>query len=347
MIDISTHPWMSGLFGDPEIAAIFDPQAELQRFLKIEAAWSRALGAFSDQKHAEKVARLIETAVIAPESLKDGFAVDGVPIPALVKLLKADIESASHPLVHAGLTSQDVMDTSLVLALSEVLNVVSERVVLLDQQLEALKLKFGAARLMAFTRMQPALETTVAVAVDRWRQPLPRLQSDLARAAQDIAVLQWGGPIGTRDHPNAETLGPAFAANLGLSDSGLSWHTDRSRITQVVNVLMGVTVATGKIGEDIALMAAIGAEQITMTGGSSSAMAHKNNPVLAETLISLANYAGSLQLSLTQAARHEGFRSGQAWTLEWLALSQLCIVTGAGMRQAQELLASVETLGRV
>jgi len=342
--DPSTHPWLSGLFGDPEICAVLSPEAELQRFLKVEAAWTRALGKLSTTQDAESVARSIESMKIEPLALREGLAKDGVPIPSLVKLLKASIKNEA--LVHQGLTSQDVMDTSLMLALVEILAVFRARLAQLDQRLADLQSRYGGASIMAFTRMQAALETTVVVVIDRWREPLARLQNDLKEAQSACAIIQWGGPIGTRDHPQADQLASVFARNLGLKDPGSAWHTDRFVITQLVHLFTGMAIATGKIGEDIALMAASGADQIVLSGGESSAMSHKNNPVKAEALISLSVHAASLQMSLTNAARHEGFRSGRAWMLEWLTLPQLCVTVGAAVIRADHLLDSVTSIGR-
>ena len=345
MIGVSSHPWMNGLFGDDEIAEVFAAEAELKRFLQIEAAWTQALGQVRNTPHTESVAKAIISATISPHDLKDGFANDGVVIPALVRLLKASMAPDASEWVHTGLTSQDVMDTSLVLALSEVLKILSGRLQMLDCQLEALENKAGAARTMAFTRMQPALETSAAETVSRWRQPLPRVMADLKKIAQTCTMIQWGGPIGVRDHPHEDQLGSAFAKQLGLQDPGQSWHTDRTLIIDHAQLMERITVLTGKIGEDIALMAAVGTQQVALTGGGSSAMPHKNNPVKAETLIALSDLAATLSSTLTRSARHESFRSGRAWTLEWLCLPDICMITGASLIQAKLLLASIKELG--
>ncbi|WP_227270706.1 lyase family protein [Roseobacter weihaiensis] len=345
MFDLATHPWMRGLFGDDHLAAIFAPEAEVKRMLKVEAAWTRALGDIGETPDAYSVADSIEAAQIDPQDLQDGFARDGVPVPALVKMLQAQLGPDAAEWVHKGLTSQDVMDTSLVLALQGVLRILLERLQNLDESLDDLQRRFGTARLVAFTRMQPALETRVAETIGRWRHPVPRLLTSVETARKQVAQIQWGGPIGMRDHPNAAQLGVAFARNLNLTDPGRSWHMDRSIIANVAHALVQITTAAGKIGEDIALMAAIGPSQITLSGGGSSAMAHKNNPVKAEALIALSDYAGTLQMSLTRAARHEGFRSGRAWTLEWIAMPQLCLATGASLVQTALLLESINGLG--
>ncbi|MEM8804281.1 MAG: lyase family protein, partial [Pseudomonadota bacterium] len=196
------------------------------------------------------------------------------------------------------------------------------------------------------TRMQPALETTAAEVIARWRQPIPALLKDLDECRDDISQVQWGGPIGTRDHPQPQDLGANFARQLGLTDPGHAWHTDRTRFINAGHLMTRTATAMGKIGEDIAMMAVIGADQITFAGGGSSAMPHKNNPVAAEIAIALSDHCAALYASLTRSARHEGFRSGRAWTLEWLILPQICVATGAAMLQINNMLKKTISIGR-
>lgn len=345
MIDFATHPWMRGLLGEGDIAAVFAPEAELRRMLEVEAAWTRALGVVNNAPEVAEIAARIETAQISPSDLQDGFALDGVPIPALVEILKAQSPPDSAQWIHKGLTSQDVMDTSLVLALQEVLSILKAHLDALDLEFETLQARFGSSPIMTYTRMQPALETSVSEIIERWQQPLSRLGTRLTQIKDEAAQIQWGGPIGVRDHPLATKLGSAFAEALGLTEPGASWHTDRGIIADIAHILVQITVRTGKIGEDIALMAAIGPAQITLAGGGSSAMAHKNNPVKAETLVALSDFAGTLQLGLTRSSRHEAQRSGRAWILEWMMLPQLCIVAGASLLQASQLSEAIQSMG--
>ncbi len=346
MIDFATHPWMRGLFGDADLIAIFAPDADLKRMLKVEAAWTRALGTTNAATDTNAIAARIETTQITPEDLHDGFARDGVPIPALVDILKSQNPHTSAPWIHTGLTSQDVMDTSLMLALQEALGVIQDRLETLGRKLETLQTKFGPNTIMAYTRMQPALETQVSAVIRCWQQPLARLAQQLKQTKTQVAQIQWGGPIGGRSHPNAASLGKAFAKGLDLTDPGTCWHTDRGMITEVAHRLVQITTLTGKIGEDIALMAALGPAQISLVGGNSSAMPHKNNPIKAETLVTLSDYAGTLQLGITRSARHEAQRSGRAWMLEWLTMPQLCIVAGASLVQACHLIETIERMGK-
>ncbi len=346
MIDVSTHPWMSGLFGDAEVPALFAPERTLARYLQIEAAWTRALGEVEGVAGAEALAARIEAAPIKPDDLKDGMATDGLPIPALVRHLKTHLEVDPDAPLHTGLTSQDVLDTSLMQTLVEVLELLVTRLSKLDHALDQIQQCFGDNPLPAVTRMQPALETTTSDVIGRWRQPFARLQTDIEASIEQSRILQWGGPIGRRDHPQATALGLTFARNLGLRDPGTAWHTDRTPIMDVAQILSRITAATGKVGDDFALYAVTGSGQhISFAGGGSSAMPHKNNPVKAETLTALADHAASLTMSVLRAGRHEGHRSGHAWTLEWLALPQLCLATDHSTHLALSLIDDIETLG--
>jgi len=94
----------------------------------------------------------------------------------------------------------------------------------------------------------------------------------------------------------------------------------------------------GKIGQDIALMAQNEVGEVRLaTAGGSSAMPHKSNPVLAETLVALARLNAGLLGTLGQALVHENERSGAAWTLEWLVLPRMAVATAAGLEKAAVL----------
>lgn len=342
MIGVGSHPWLGGFLGDPQLVAIFEPGAELERYLKVEAAWTRALGTVEGQD-TDTVASAIIDAPISAQDLAEGMAKDGVAIPALVELLRQHLgpESAAH--LHRGLTSQDVIDTSLVLALQQVLDVLAERVRTLDAVLDTAQRTFGGHKLPAYTRLQPALNTTGRAVIDRWRSPFQTIGGDISDVCKRVGVIQWGGPTGARDLAHADALGATLAKNLGLSDPGQPWHTDRGNLVEFAHLLTQICIATGKLGEDIALYAITG--HITCRGGGSSSMPHKNNPVTAEALIALSDYAATLSSAINRSARHEGFRSGQAWILEWLTLPQLCVVTGAGTRLALQLIDDIVELG--
>lgn len=340
----SSH-WAASLFSDQTMRARFSAEADLKRFLRIEAAWTRSLGVISNSQEAESVAQAIEDARVDVALLTTGFEADGVPIPALVKSLRHSLGTKAERWIHHGLTSQDVVDTALVLALGDALEDLAQRLGDLDKALERVHVQHGTSRVLSYTRMQPALDVPASEIIGRWRQPISKLLDDLETAKTALAIIQWGGPVGIREHEQAAALGAEFARQLGLSDPGQNWHTDRTPIMSALHVLGRISVVTGKIGEDLALMAAIGSHQVVLQGGGSSAMPHKVNPVKAEMLITLADRVAILQASGLRSARHESLRSGRAWMLEWPVLQEACGCTASSLTLASKLIADIQTLG--
>ena len=103
----------------------------------------------------------------------------------------------------------------------------------------------------------------------------------------------------------------------------------------------------GKLGQDIALMAQDGGEIVLSGGGASSAMAHKQNPVSAEALVTLARFNATALAGLHQSLVHEQERSGSAWTLEWMLLPQMAVAAGSATRLAGSVVRSIEDMGSV
>ena len=339
MTDVFDHPWLGGLFGDAEIASILSPEAELTRYLRIEAAWSTALG-FAE------VGAQIASLSIMPVALRDGTTRDGVPIPELVKQIKAALPDAPNGSIHAGLTSQDVVDTSLMMALQDISEVLIARAVQVTDVLEEMKTHLDGHSLMAVTRMQPALPIGATQLIDSWTRPVRVAAEALSQTAQGAKILQWGGPVGIRDVEDAKNKGARFATLLGLRDPGHAWHTDRAPIITFAQSLSALTTGLGKMGQDIALLALMGPDQIKIRGGGgSSAMPHKSNPIDAEMLVSLAHYNAGQISTLQMHGVHEMQRSGARWTLEWMVLPYMARTTGQSLSTATQLLKKIEAIG--
>ncbi|WP_237478431.1 3-carboxy-cis,cis-muconate cycloisomerase [Lichenibacterium dinghuense] len=332
---------LSALAGDPEIEAFFTDEADLAAMLRFEAALAEAQAA-AGMVPLEAAARIAGAlASFAPDwaALRAGVARDGVPVPELVRQLRAAIGEPHGKHLHRGATSQDAVDTSLMLRLGPALDVLDTRLDALDAALAALSTRDGAVPLMAQTRMQRALPFTAADKVETWRGPLPRHRARLAALRPRVLRLQLGGPVGTRAELGAyaEAVAARVAGRLGLADSP-AWHAQRDGVAELGAWLALVCGSLGKIGQDVALMVQneVGAARLA-GGGTSSAMAHKSNPVPAELLVSLARLAAGLSGTLTGALVHENERSGAAWTLEWLVLPQLVVAAGASLRTALSL----------
>jgi len=278
--------------------------------------------------------------------LRAGVAKDGVVVPELVRQIRAVVGEPHNAFVHFGATSQDVIDTSLVLRLRGAVDhiglLLSENIV----RLTNLEQEFGGRALMAMTRMQKAIPITAADRVAAWRAPLQRHQSRLAEQSGRLLVVQFGGAAGTLEKlgDRARAVRAALAVKLGLGDAP-QWHSQRDALADFAGWLSLVTGSLGKFGQDVALLAQAGADIKLSAGGGSSAMPHKQNPVKAEALVALARFNATQLAGMHQALLHEQERSGAAWTLEWLILPQMVVATAGALRLAAELAGRIESLG--
>lgn len=342
--------WLEAVAGDPATAERLSEARRLEDMLRVEAAFARALGAVGrvTPETAEAAARAVETAKIDPAQLARDAREDGMPVPSLSRQLRAGVPATLRDAVHKGLTSQDVMDTALVLALRDILDDFDVRLDRVDAALAQLDDRFGPAPLMARTRMQAALPVTVSDRVALWRKPLAGHRERLDDLRPRLLRLQLGGPVGTREsfHGQGDAIAQHMAQTLGLASSQDAWHTDRSALAELGNWLSMVAGSLGKFGHDVALMSQQGVDAARLKGGgASSAMAHKVNPVGAEILVTLARFTAVQLPGLHLALDHEQERSGMSWTLEWLIIPPMLIATGAALTRARTLVETIDRLG--
>ncbi|MDX8507899.1 3-carboxy-cis,cis-muconate cycloisomerase [Mesorhizobium captivum] len=342
------HPLLSSLLGDEEAARHFSVESDIAAMLDFERALVEAeaeCGVISREAEAAIVKALVS---FRPDTakLRAGVAKDGVVVPELVRQLTAAVGEPHGEFVHFGATSQDVIDTSLVLrqrqAVEHIGLLLSEDIV----RLANLEQEFGGRALMAMTRMQPAIPIRAGDRIASWRAPLEHHQQRLNEQSGRLFVVQFGGAAGTLEKlgDKAAVVRASLAAKLGLGDAP-QWQSQRAALAEFAGWLSLTTGSLGKFGQDIALMAQAGTDIRLSGGGGSSAMAHKQNPVKAEALVALARFNATQLAGMHQALVHEQERSGAAWTLEWLILPPMVVATAAALRLAAELAVQIESLG--
>jgi len=348
MTSVFDHPWLSGLFADPDLARLWSAEAQIKKMLAFEAAWTLALGTVGriDPAQAEEIAKNISNFQPDLEALAKGTSVDGVPIPALVRQLKAAFGPDG---VHSGATSQDVIDTAMILTIVETLDVLKERLAALSKALEDLNKQHGAAPLMGRTRMQAATEITVSDRIATWHLPLANHVERIDQLRPRIAHLQVGGASGNRADLGKDeaVILASLEVDLGLPAGKKAWHSMRDGIGEFASVLTLISGTLGKMGQDICLMAQQGIDEIQLSGGGgSSAMPHKQNPVLAELLVTLSRFNATQISGIQQAIIHEQERSGAAWALEWMILPQMVLATGKTLSAGKVLVGQIEKIGK-
>lgn len=342
------HPFLSGLFGDSEIVELFSARADIDAMIRFETALAQAqagAGVIEADAADAIVSRLSDFAADTT-SLRHGVAKDGVVVPELVRQMRAAVAGTAAEKLHFGATSQDVIDTSLMLRLKAAAEIIAARLGRLIDTLDDTAARDGSNPLTGYTRMQAAIAITVGDRVASWIDPLERHLVRIDTFLQHGFAVQFGGAAGTLEKlgDNAGTVRADLAKRLGLSDRP-QWHSQRDGIAELANLLSLVTGTLGKFGQDIALLAEVGAEIRMSGGGGSSAMPHKQNPVNAETLVTLARFNAVQISALHQSLVHEQERSGAGWMLEWLSLPQMVTATGSSVLIAERLAGQIDRLG--
>lgn len=345
------HPFLGGLIGDRETAQILSAEREIKALLMLEGLLARLEGEWGviPKEAACKIASLCISFSPDPDKLRKDTQKDGVVMPGLVRQLKGVLGPDTAPFVHFGATSQDMVDTCFVLRAVNILNLFDERLKAIEFTLKQMTSRWGSAYLTGKTRMQTALPMTVFDRIRNWFEPLDGIFDDLTYVKKDMAKISFAGAVGNLDKFKkniGSQIRTAMAMELNLSDPGGPWHVQRLSLGRLGALLSHITAHLGKIGADVGLMVLneVGTLQLSQ-GGMSSAMPHKNNPVDAEVLKSLAAYNGALLSSLNASLIHEQERSGAMWTLEWLTLPQMFVTAGSALNRAIHLLERIEELG--
>ncbi len=339
----ATPAIFGGLFSDPETALLFSDGETVRAMIEIEVALARvqAAAGMIPAEAAERIA--ITAAAFDPDlgELAAGTeATGGVTIP-LIAQLRAAVGGEAAGFVHWGATSQDIVDTGLVLRLRRTLDLLGGRLDGVAASLARIAKAHRRTLAVARTRSQQAVPTTFGLKVANWLVPLLRHRDRLAEMRPRLLAVQLGGAAGTLAAMGDDGIRimEALARELDLAVTATPWHTQRDAIAELAGWLTLVTATLGKLGQDIVLLSQSEVGEVREGGGGgSSTMPQKSNPVAAETLVALARFTAGLVGTVHQAALHELERGGAAWQLESMALPQMAVACGAALRHAGRLL---------
>lgn len=345
-------PIFQPLFGDPAVAACLTDEARLQRLLDVEVALAEsaaALGLIPTTAVAAiracAVADAFDRAAIAREAARDG----NLAIPLVRHLTKAvaarDAEAARY--VHWGATSQDIIDTGLVLQLDVAVPLIGARLKDAADAAANLARQHIDVVMPGRTWLQQATPITVGLKAAGWLDALMRARARLLAAWGEARCVQLGGASGTLASVGERgvALMEDVATRLNLRVPEAPWHTHRDRLAHVAATLGIAAGSCGKIARDIALLSQteIGeAREAPGAGrGGSSTMPHKQNPVSAATVIAAAVRAPGLVATMLQAMPQEHERGLGGWQAEWETLPELAMIVAGSARATHDMLASL------
>ena len=337
------------MFGTKEMREVFSDRGYLACCLEVEAALARAQASVG-MIPAEAARQITGKATIDSldlDKLRQECEVVGYPILGLVKQLAAACDGDAGGYVHWGATTQDIMDTAVVLQLRQALELVEADLRSCADLLRELALRHRDVPMAGRTHLQHALPVTFGFKAAIWRDPLVRHLQRLEQLRPRVLTGQFGGAAGTLASLGKDGLAvrAALMEELGLREPEITWHVSRDSLAEAVLFTGLVTGSLAKIGTDMMLMMATefgeAFEPYQHGRGASSTMPQKRNPISSELIVASAKVVRQHCALMLDASVHDFERATGPWHAEWVAIPQSFIATSGALAQTRLMLAGL------
>jgi 3-carboxy-cis,cis-muconate cycloisomerase len=341
------------LFGWEVTDKILSDRTRVQRMLDFERALAIAearLGLIPKQAGLSIANQCKVDSFDLPSIARDAANSGNLAIPLVKELTKivAKTDEPSSRYVHWGATSQDVIDTGLVLQLRDALDAIAKELQHLRDHLAKLAHDHRATVLPARTWLQHAVPTVFGLKVAGWLDALTRHSQRLQELRGRVLVLQFGGAAGTLASLGGDGLKVAqtLAEELDLALPDVPWHAHRDRIAEVGTTLALLTGTLAKIVRDVALQnqteIAEAYEPATDGRGGSSTMPQKRNPISCAVVLAAANQVPGLAGALLSAMPQEHERGLGGWQAEWQLMPELVRRVGGALHQTKKMMEGLQ-----
>jgi 3-carboxy-cis,cis-muconate cycloisomerase len=340
----------AGVFAHGAVTPLVDDRALLQAMLDFEAALIRALVSrgLAPSDAAAGLATMPAADALDLPALGRSTGEQGTPVPGLLAQIRPHLPEVTRAHLHRGATSQDVLDTALMLVSARALDALRADLDRAAAACAALASRHGATVLAGRTLLQQALPTSFALKAAGWLDGLTAVRAELAEVRRHGLALQFGGAVGTLAALGADgpAVAAALAAELELPAPALPWHTNRTRPARLAAALGTALGAMGKIARDITLLAQTEVAEATEGGGpgrgGSSTMPHKRNPVGAVGVLACAGQGPGLVAAVLGAMMGEHERAAGAWQAESEPLRALLRLSGSAAASLAPTLQGLE-----
>ena len=341
------------LFTTDKMREIFSDTNRLQRMLDFEAALARALAGaeVAPRSSVASIEAQCKSNLYSRDAIAGAAALAGnlaIPLVKELAALVAKSDEKAAGFVHFGATSQDVIDTGLVLQLREAFDDTEEDLARLSLVLRQLAAEHKETLLAGRTWMQQASPVTLGLKFAGWLDGIERHRERFTQTRRRVEVLQFGGAVGTL--AGLGSAGPrvaeALARELKLTLPDIAWHAQRDRPVEVA-ATYGLLIGTlGKMARDISLMSQteIGevAEPAAPGRGGSSTLPHKRNPIGCSVVLAAAIRVPGLVSTMLSAMVQEHERGVGGWQAEWETLPEICTLTSGALSHMIQILEGLE-----
>ncbi len=341
------------LFTSDAMRQVFSDHHRLQCMLDFEAALARALVAIGLAPSG--VSAPIESQCRAElfdiDSLARATALSGnvaIPMAKALTEFVARRDAQAAAFVHWGATSQDAIDTGLVLQLREALDLIDRDLAHLSASLAALVGAHKSTLIAGRTWLQQGPPVTFGLKMAGWLAAVGRHRERLNHSRKQVLVLQFGGAVGTLAAlgDRGLELAAALARDLKLEMPELPWHSHRDRLAEVAASLGLLVGSLGKIGRDISLMSQTEVDEVLEPSGEgrggSSTMPHKRNPVSSAVILAAALRVPALVSIMLTSLVQEHERGLGGWHAEWETLPEIFRLAAGALAHMKQIVDGLE-----
>jgi adenylosuccinate lyase len=343
-------PLLRHVWSTDELRAIFSEETRVQKWFDYEAALalSQAELGIIPEAAAREIAAKAKVANVDLEKIGEGVRITKHPLVPALRALQAVCTGDHGEYVHFGPTTQDVLDTGMMLQIKAAHATFLRDLRAIGRELYRLAEQHKATPMAGRTHGVQALPITFGHKAAIWLAEMGRNHQRLVQLQDRVFVGGMTGAVGTQASfgPQAFELDNKVMARLGLGVAEIGWQTARDRFVEYVSVLGLIGGGLGKIAHEIIILAHTEIDEVAEPFNEgkvgSSTMPHKRNPVVAEGVLAVAR-----ALRYTVALAHESLlveheRDASIWRFEWKALPEACLMTGAILVQMKTILAGLE-----
>jgi 3-carboxy-cis,cis-muconate cycloisomerase len=329
-------------FGTPRMREVFSDSALIGRYVEVEIALAKAEAKCGviPADAAEAIARHADASTLDFDLLREETDNVGYPILPLVHQLAKQCGEAGR-YVHWGATTQDIMDTAVVLQLREGLKLIEHDITMLRQILADLSRRHRDTPMAGRTHLQQALPVTFGYKASIWLAMFDRHAERLQQLKPRVLVGQFAGAAGTLASlgDRGFEVQQELCAELGLGIPVSTWHVARDGFAETVNFLALVTGSLGKIALDIMIMASTEFAEVyepfVKGRGASSTMPQKRNPISSELMLAAAKAVRQHAGLMLDATIQDFERATGPWHAEWIAIPESFVLTSGALHQAK------------
>ena len=337
-------------FSTSEFLDIFNDHARVQAWFDVEVALAKAQGQLGviPEEAAQEISQKAVVENVDVSEIGQGISATAHPIVPAIRALEEICNNGAGEYIHYGATTQDVMDTGLVLQIKKSWPIILRDLTGIQDALIKLAKKHRSTPMVGRTHGQQALPLTFGYKCAVWVDEIGRQISRFREAEARVLSGNITGAVGTMAAfgPKGREIQKIALDHLNLTVPNICWHSSRDRICELANLMTQISGSLGKIAREIYALQQVEfgelAEPHHHGKVGSSTMPHKRNPAVVELAIGLSRLIRAQQVAITDAAFQEHERYSALLRIELAAVPEMMIYSGALLSKMRTVLEKLE-----